>query len=126
MAKPRSESEATYRAEMAAYLQLVRDLKDWSQAKLGLVAGYSDHTMINKALRQKHTMSFEAAMAVEQESGVPIPQALKDAAIGARQRLAVAVPPQEEIQRLTAELREAIKDKSPAERKRLLKELLGQ
>ena len=123
MAATRTKAEETYREEIAAYLRLVRADKGWTQSELGRAAGYSDHTAVNKALKGKHTMAFDALLALETASGVTMPQELRDAAVAARQPRAVSVPPADEVKATTEELVQRAKKMNPEERERLMEEL---
>lgn len=123
MAATRTKAEETYREEIAAYLRLVQELKAWTQAELGRNAGYSDHTAVNKALKGRHTMAFDALLALETASGVTMPQELRDAAVAARQPRAVGVPPADTLKALAEKLLEAAADKPKADRDALAKAL---
>jgi hypothetical protein len=124
MATPRSESEETYRRQAAAYLQAVRDAMSWSLVELGRAGGFADHTAVSKALKLKHTMAFEAILAIEEVTRLAIPDTLKAAAIAVRQHRAVEPLPADELRRQAAAFLEAMKDMEPKERKKLIRELL--
>jgi Zn-finger domain-containing protein len=124
MAAPRSEIEASYRREIAAYLALVMETKGWKQPALGKAAGYSDHTMVNKALKLKHTLSYDAVLTLEANSGVSIPETLTQAAIDARQATTAAVTKDKSIARILREVQEVMRHLSQSEREKLIRDLL--
>lgn len=117
--QPKSEAVQEYRRQIGLYLQAVKIATGWGQVKMGEVAGVA-HTTIGRALKGDHTLSYPALLALEEESRVPIPDALVGSARQAQQ------PTRRDAAELEQQIRsvaEQLKGKSAAEQDALIEEL---
>jgi transcriptional regulator with XRE-family HTH domain len=78
MAETASDREQNYRHQVAAYLKALELTRGWSQSEIGRRAGVAS-TTINKALKLKHSLGYPKLMILEEQSGIPIHEGLKDA-----------------------------------------------
>lgn len=118
MSKPKSEAVQIYRNQIAVYVDKVRLATGWKNVEMGKRAGGLAHTTIGRALKGEHTMGFPALMALEEASGVPIPNELRQAAIAAQQPWKPG-PSADDLRQVAASLLER-----PPEEKRALLEAL--
>lgn len=117
--QPKSEAVQEYRRQIALYLQAVKIAKNWGQVKMGDVAGVV-HTTIGRALKGDHTLNYPALLALEEASGVPIPEALTGAA------RAIQQPTRREAVVLEDQIRsvaEQLKGKPKTEQDAIIEEL---
>jgi hypothetical protein len=97
--QPKSDAVAAYRREIAAYLTAVQMARKWKNVKLGEMIGGVSHTTIGRALKGEHTMGFPMLLAIEDVSGIPIPESLVVAARAAQQPTRQAANEPDEIRR---------------------------
>lgn len=122
MAKqPKSAAVAAYRREIAIYLRAVRLKTRWKNVEMGQRAGSVAHTTIGRALKEETTLSFPVLLALEEASGVAIPQTLRGAAIAAQQPTRTEADDLQE--RISQVARELTRDEQEALLVRLQKEL---
>lgn len=117
---PKSKAVEAYRQEIARYLEAVRLATGWKQVEMGERAGGLAHTTIGRAMKGDHTMGYPALLALEDQSGVPIPDSLVAAARGAQQPTRrEAGTDADELRAIAARLM----DKPKEERDAMLREL---
>ena len=114
--KAKSELVESYRRLIAGYLRAVMLETGWKQVEMGAKAGVR-HTTIGRALKRENTMEFTALLALEQASGLHIPDALRDAAIAAKQ------PTRPDLQTELRQIRAEIERQTPEFKQALLEEL---
>lgn len=134
MGKTASEREEHYKQQVAAYLQAIQMLRGWSQSEIARQAGVRS-TTINKALKLKHATQYPTLLALEDRSGIPIPDELKQAARGLNEPATVPAaevqdflnssPEWQRMVELGRQLSEATNPKAKREIKRELDELLA-
>lgn len=118
--QPKSKAVEEYRRQIATYIRAVQAATGWKNVETGKMAGELSYTTIGRAKKGEHTMGFPALMALEAASRVPIPDALRGAAIAAQQPPAFSdAPSAEEIRQVAADLQK----KSPEYQRALLAEL---
>lgn len=121
--KPKSEAVTEYRRQIAFYLEAVRLAHGWKNVEMGQKAGGLAHTTIGRALKLETTLGFPALLALEEASGVTIPQTLRGAAIAAQQPTRTERDDLEE--RIAAVARDLTKDERQALLDRLQREMAG-
>lgn len=110
-----------FRRQIALYLRAIRIARGWKQERMALEAGDISHSTIGRAINEKNTLEFPTLLALEKASGIPIPDALRDAAIAYSQpnHPPRVIDVEAEIRGLTAEL----KTKSPQEQRAALDQI---
>lgn len=90
MDRTASEREQHYRREIAQYVADVLKAKAWNQSEAGRRIGRS-HSTISRALAGKFETEYPTLLALAKASGIPLPDALAEAA--ADTRIPLRAPP---------------------------------
>lgn len=121
MSDAASERRLEHQREIAAYVAAVLESGGWKQQALAQRSGVKQHT-ISRALNGEHKTEFEALLAIEQATGVAIPESLW------RTARRIYMPDNVEPQRLSPKVQEIIdmvSQRPDDERRELVNALLG-